>query len=466
MHTYLRLTVLCIQYFCNFGINFDLCNCRESKRKPKIVFMENHETQQSRNEAPGRYQQQLQSRLHISETRSEADMDMGPSNRPDIMSQLQTPQLKFLKSKSKKASKENRAEVEPRNDPSGHAPLQPSGKNVAGFLKSYTLGERKEQMIDMSGSTRQTKYSQYHKGSILALSERNQGEETSHHGTSQKHEQHKKQYSMDEESLPYHEPSSNRVEHVKSSKNTLNRKKSDTEESDNDQSKVISHWSMDGSHVGSHNQTPAGQQDNEGVNPFGKYLKSAYKKQSKDAERLQREAHNQDVLQSKRDSNKANQKDTRNPGNENSGDRVSESNQGVDTRTVNHDLGRLPLPHRTEKKGRGSEIHENVNPYGARDTPDPQGFGGRVSNYDSSKHPLSITAETPRTVLPNQTKQFGTSEGHMDEDRGMDYQTVGDTGDRCDERGGMEEEDKVSVFFLSQDPFIAINVLFKKGHKL
>eukprot|EP00057_Strongylocentrotus_purpuratus_P001333 XP_001198226.3 PREDICTED: cyclin-dependent kinase-like 5 isoform X2 [Strongylocentrotus purpuratus] len=415
---------------------------RESKRKPKIVFMENHESSQSRNDAPGRYQQQLQSRLHISETRSEADMDMGPSNRPDIMSQIQTPQLKFLKSKSKKASKENRGEAEPRNDPSGHAPLQPSGKNVAGFLKSYTLGERKEQMIDMSGSTRQSKYSQYHKGSILALSERNQGEETSHHGTSQKHEQHKKQYSMDEESLPYHEPASNRVEHVKSSKNTLNKKKSDTEDSDNDQSKVISHWSMDGSHVGSHNQTPAGQQDNEGVNPFGKYLKSAYKKQSKDAERSQREAHNQDVLQSKRDSNKANQKDTRNPGNENSGDRVSESNQGVDTRTVNHDHGRLPLPHRTEKKGRSSEIHESVNPYGARDTPDPQGYGSRVSNYDSSKHPLSITAETPRTVLPNQTKQFGNSEGHMDEDRGMDYQTVGDTGDRCDERGGMEEEDK------------------------
>eukprot|EP00057_Strongylocentrotus_purpuratus_P023384 XP_011677858.1 PREDICTED: uncharacterized protein LOC100892416 [Strongylocentrotus purpuratus] len=136
---------------------------------------------------------------------------------------------------------------------------------------------------------------------------------------------------------------------------------------------------MDGSHVGSHNQTPAGQQDNDG---------------------------------------------------------------GVDTRTVNHDHGRLPLPHRTEKKGRSSEIHESVNPYGARDTPDPQGYGSRVSNYDSSKHPLSITAETPRTVLPNQTKQFGNSEGHMDEDRGMDYQTVGDTGDRCDERGGMEEEDK------------------------
>nr|XP_054755024.1 cyclin-dependent kinase-like 5 isoform X1 [Lytechinus pictus] len=414
---------------------------RESKRTAKIGFIENNESPQSRNDVTGRYQQHLQSKLHISETKSEADMDMRPSNRSDVLSQIQTPQLKFLKSKSKKSSKENRAEVESRTDSSGyHAPLQPSGKNVAGFLKSYTLGERKEHMIDMSGSSRQAKYSQYKKGAILAMSEQNQGEESSHHGTSQKHEHHKKQYSVDDESLPYNETSNKRTEYLNSTKNTLNKKKWDMDDSDDGQSRVISHWSMNGSHASSHDQTTTGQQENEGVNPFGKYLKSAYKKQNKDSEKSRRETHNQDVPQSKHDTNKTSHKDSRTSGNDHSDDRGSESHQCVDTRTVSNDHSRLPLPYRTDKKG--TDIPGNTNPFGAKDTTDSQGFGGVVSNIEGGKHPLSITAETPRTVLPNQTKPLVTSEGHVDQDRGMDYHVTSDPGERGDERTRMEQDEK------------------------
>ena len=411
-----------------------------------------------------KYQQQLQSKHTFSDTRSEADVEMSTANRMDVSTQIQAPELKFLKSKAKRASKENRVGGEQQDTAGGHIPLQPSGKNVAGFLKSYTMGERREQMIDTTGSSKQAKYLQYHKGGVHTVTEHNQTEDSANvHATSQKSEksEQRRKQPQDDGAPTYSEMAKSRLDYAKSAKNALNQRKRDTDDVDGGQSKVISHFSMDGGHVGSnhvtgsHDQTST-QPDQEGPNPFGKYLKSAYKKQGKDSDRSRKDIHVQGndskESRSKKDPHRTMTKDSRTSTNDHSTvDRNLDrhyTNQTSDTRTSGSDYARLAVNYRTDDRGVNSDgvPYENAINSGVKDGMDGPNVGRTVLGLDgSSKHPLSITSETPRSVPPLTQKAVGSSDGQLDQEKAMDYQTSDDPAERGDERRTYEQDTKVST---------------------
>ncbi|XP_072170858.1 uncharacterized protein [Diadema setosum] len=410
---------------------------RAGKRKSKIVFVESQDSHPSKESVNTRYQQHLQSKVHISDTRSEADIDVSHSQ-----TDVTVPPLKFLKAKSKKASKQNPGDSNYHSS-QGQVPLQSAGKNIAGFLKSYTLGERREHIIDTSGSSRQTKYSLLSKGGMQVIADQNSSsDQTAAQAALQRKEQQKKlphehignARTMDDPA-PMHNANT-----AKSSKNESSEKKSNAEDTEEGQSKVLSHWSMDGGSEGNRQNTHlTGEShtvpDHMGSNPFGKYLKSAYKKHGVDGEKSRKEPPNVTADQGvdKRKSSRTMNAEHRTLQEDNV-NVVEHSATKLDTRPGGNEKSKALAIQRVEMW----QMNDNDRAVDVRDSMIDSSAGRTIPNLDTGKHPLSITAETPRSLLPDQMRALEVSGYQTGKD--TKRTTFDEPWDRGDERQAMDME--------------------------